>query len=289
MQEGLGMTAGFLDDRRAVLRIEGADARDWLQGLVTNDMRRLAPGAALYAALLTPQGKYLFDFIVVEGSDGAIWLDVAADRAAALAQRLAMYRLRRAVTIAPTALRVALASGPRPETGALVVADPRDARLGWRLYGSDPAAGLTPAARAEYDALRVRLAVPDSGVELVPDDSYILEAGFDRLNGVDFRKGCYVGQEVTARMRHKTELRKGLVRVRVQGEAPPGTPVRTLDGRPAGTLFTVAGGHGLAHLRFDRMDGPLTAGSATVTADDQPAAADPAPASAASTAASPSR
>jgi folate-binding protein YgfZ len=290
MLEGLGMTAGFLDDRRAVLRIEGADARDWLQGLVTNDVRRLAPGAPLYAALLTPQGKYLFDFILVEGPDGAIWLDVAADRAAALAQRLGMYRLRRAVTVAPTDLRVALAWGARPETGAVVVADPRDARLGWRLYGSDPAAGLTPATRADYDALRVRLAVPDSGVELVPDDSYILEAGLDRLNGVDFRKGCYVGQEVTARMRHKTELRKGLVRVRVQGEAPPGTPVTTADGRAAGTLFTVADGHGLAHLRFDRMDGPLTAGPAAVTADDQPAAeADAAPDSAASTAASPSR
>jgi folate-binding protein YgfZ len=274
---------GFHDARRAVLRIEGPDARDWLQDLVTNDVRRLAPDRAVYAALLTAQGKYLFDFFLTDAGDGAVLVDVAADRAAALAQRLGLYRLRRAVTIAPTDLAVALVWGAAPAAPAL--ADPRDPALGWRLYGPDPAAlltGVAPATPADYDALRVACAVPESGVELVPDDSYILEMGFDRLNGVDFRKGCYVGQEVTARMRHKTELRKGLVRVRVAGDAPaPGAPLLAADGKPAGALFTVAGGEGLAHLRFDRAEGPLTAGAATVTALQPP--------SAASTAASPSR
>jgi len=278
------MTAmrGLVDDGRAVLRLGGLDARDWLQGLVSNDVRRLARDHAVYAALLTPQGKYLFDFFLVEGADGAILLDVAASRAAALMQRLSLYRLRRDVQIADVSAQTQVALVWRAQTGqaplaapgALVVADPRDAALGWRLYAQDAAAALAlagaeAAPRDAYDALRVAVAAPESGVELIPDDSYILEAGFERLNGVDFRKGCYVGQEVTARMRHKTDLRKGLLRVRVEGAAPPpGTPVTTADGKPAGALFTVIDGAGLAHLRFDRAAGPLKAGGATVTAPE---------------------
>jgi len=278
------MTAmrGLVDDGRAVLRLGGLDARDWLQGLVSNDVRRLARDHAVYAALLTPQGKYLFDFFLVEGADGAILLDVAASRAAALMQRLSLYRLRRDVQIADVSAQTQVALVWRAQTGqaplaapgALVVADPRDAALGWRLYAQDAAAALAlagaeAAPRDAYDALRVAVAAPESGVELIPDDSYILEAGFERLNGVDFRKGCYVGQEVTARMRHKTDLRKGLLRVRVEGAAPPpGTPVTTADGKPAGALFTVIDGAGLAHLRFDRAAGRLSAGGATVTASE---------------------
>jgi len=278
------MTAmrGLVDDGRAVLRLGGLDARDWLQGLVSNDVRRLARDHAVYAALLTPQGKYLFDFFLVEGADGAILLDVAASRAAALMQRLSLYRLRRDVQIADVSAQTQVALVWRAQTGqaplaapgALVVADPRDAALGWRLYAQDAAAALAlagaeAAPRDAYDALRVAVAAPESGVELIPDDSYILEAGFERLNGVDFRKGCYVGQEVTARMRHKTDLRKGLLRVRVEGAAPPpGTPVTTADGKPAGALFTVIDGAGLAHLRFDRAAGRLSAGGATVTAPE---------------------
>jgi folate-binding protein YgfZ len=267
---------GFAAEHRAVLRIGGEDARDWLQGLVSNDVRRLSRETAVYAAMLSAQGKYLFDFILVEAADGAVLLDVAANRAAALAQRLSMYRLRRAVTVTDVSAetRVALVWGECAAPmapGALTVADPRTPLLGWRLYAPDARAALSAAeveaaTRAEHDALRVALGVPESGVELVPDDTYILEAGFERLHGVDFRKGCYVGQEVTARMRHKTELRKGLVRVRVEGAAPaPGAEVVTAEGKPAGTLFTVAGETGLAHLRFDRMGGPLTAGGARVT------------------------
>ena len=278
------MTAmrGLVDDGRAVLRLGGLDARDWLQGLVSNDVRRLARDHAVYAALLTPQGKYLFDFFLVEGADGAILLDVAASRAAALMQRLSLYRLRRDVQITDVSAQTQVALVWRAQTGqaplaapgALVVADPRDAALGWRLYAQDAAAALALAGaevapRDAYDALRVAVAAPESGVELIPDDSYILEAGFERLNGVDFRKGCYVGQEVTARMRHKTDLRKGLLRVRVEGAAPPpGTPVTTADGKPAGALFTVIDGAGLAHLRFDRAAGRLSAGGATVTAPE---------------------
>ena len=110
----------------------------------------------------------------------------------------------------------------------------------------------------------MELNVPASGAELTPD-TFILEAGFDRLNGVDFKKGCFVGQEVTARMKHKTELRKGYVTVAVDGDAQPGTEILTDAGRPAGMLHTRAGDRAIAYLRFDRAEGPMTAGDATVT------------------------
>lgn len=263
---------GFVDENRAVLRMEGAAARDVLQSVVTNDVGQLSPGHAVYAALLTPQGKYLFDFFLVDPGDGAILVDVAADRAAALAQRLRLYCLRRDARVTgDTGLGVMLVwGGPSPQM-PLAVADPRTAALGWRVYAMDPQAALTasgarPGCRRDYDALRVEHLVPESGIELIPDDSYILEANFEALNGVDFRKGCYVGQEVTARMKHKTELRKRLVRVRVEGAAEPGTPV-TADGKPVGTLFTQAGGRGLAHLRLDRSEGELRAGGARLRAE----------------------
>jgi len=192
---------------RKVLRIGGSDARSFLQNLVTNDVDWIDAGP-VWAALLTPQGKYLVDFFMVAKGD-AVLLDVDAAYAASLAQRLSMYRLRADVTVEETEITVANGDGPPPE-GAF--ADPRDAELGWRAY--DGRAGTHDLTEA-----RVRLVVPETGVELVANDTYPLEAGFERLNGVDFRKGCYVGQEVTARMKHKTELRKGFVGVEVEGAA----------------------------------------------------------------------
>ncbi len=258
------MTAGFHATDRTVLRIGGADARDFLQNLVTNDVRGL-DGGPVYAALLSPQGKYLFDFFLVPDGDD-ILLDIQAGRAAALAQRLALYRLRAAVTIAPTEFAVLLGTGARPVT-RLAFADPRTEALGWRAYAEDPTAllaAMAPLDPAEMAALRVANGVPETGIELTADDSYILEMGFERLRGVDFRKGCYVGQEVTARMKHKTELRKGLVQVEVEGPAPAAGTEILADGKPAGTLHTTSGGRGLAYLRFDRAGGELMAGSARI-------------------------
>lgn len=261
---------GFVDEGRALVAVEGADRVAFLQGLVTSDAGRIAEGRAVWAALLTPQGKYLFDFLMLARGE-TILLDVAAPRAAALAQRLAMYRLRRAVTVAPApGLGVALLwdaePAPMPE-GAFAVPDPRHASLGWRLYGPDPAAllaGAAPARPEDHAARRVAAGVPDAGTELVPDESYILEHGFAELGGVDFRKGCYVGQEVTARMRHKTDLKKRLVRVALDGAAETGAEIVTAEGKPAGRLGTVAGGEALAHLRLDRAGGDLHAGAATL-------------------------
>jgi tRNA-modifying protein YgfZ len=265
------MTEALHATDRAVLRIAGPDARDFLHGLVTNDVRSLEAGP-VYAALLSPQGKYLFDFLLFADTDtpGAVLLDVKADRAAALARRLAMYRLRADVVIAPADLAVAVGTGAPPAPlGTAAFPDPRDPALGWRALvapaDAPPASGPADALLA---AARVARAVPETGVELVPDDSYILELGFERLHGVDFRKGCYVGQEVTARMKHRTELRKGLVRVRVDGPAPPPGTAITAGDKTAGTLYTTAGGEGLAWLRLDRAVGPLAAGAATLTVLD---------------------
>ena len=272
----MAVLQGFVETGRTVLRMEGGAARDVLQNVVTNDLARLAPGRALYAALLTPQGKYLFDFLLAEAPDGALLIDADAGQAAALAGRLKMYCLRRDARLTGEAgLGVALLWGgdaPAAPEGGTLVADPRDPALGWRVYAPDPGAALASvgaeaADRAAYDALRVEHLIPATGVELVPDETYILEAGFEALHGVDFRKGCYVGQEVTARMKHKAELKKRLVRVRVEGAAPPGTPVTAGD-KPAGTLFTQVGGRGLAHLRLDRAGGPLRAGEAQIFRED---------------------
>ena len=246
---------------RQVLRIGGADRIGFLQGLVTNDVAGAA-GGLVYAALLTPQGKYVADFFLHE-TDDAILLDADAGQAPALARRLAMYKLRADVTIADSGLSVSRGTGAPPE-GAFM--DPRHPDMGWRRYAEDPAED----DGTDWDAIRVAHCIPEAGIELVPDETYVLEAGFERLSGVDFRKGCYVGQEVTARMKHKTDLRKRFARVLVAGEAPTGTSIMR-DGKTVGTLFTQSGGVAIAYLRFDRAGPGMTAGDATVALLDEAA------------------
>ena len=243
---------------RRLVTLTGADALTFLQGLVSNDVRRLDQPGIVYAALLTPQGKYLADFFVVNTGE-VLLLDLPEGLADTTLRRLSMYRLRADVQMAPAALAVTRGTGAPPE-GALP--DPRNPALGWRHYGAP-----LPEADVDWDALRVEHMIPETGIELTPDETFILEAGFEALNGVDFRKGCYVGQEVTARMKHKTELRKGLTRLRIEGAAPVGTPILMEDGREAGTLYTQSGGRALAHMRFDRMDAPLTAGEARLRSE----------------------
>ena len=237
---------------RQIIRVTGDDRLSFLQGLVTNDVTR----APCWAALLTPQGKYLADFLIVPDND-ALLLDVDARLADDLTRRLTMYKLRSKVGIEVTDMTVARGTGPAPD-GA--IADPRHPALGWRLYGGAGEDGT------DFDAIRVDHIIPETLVELIPNETFILEAGFERLHGVDFRKGCYVGQEVTARMKHKTDLRKGLARLRIEGEAPVGTAI-TAEGKEVGTLFTQSGGRALAHLRFDRIGPDMQAGQARLSAD----------------------
>ncbi len=237
---------------RKVLRIGGADRVKFLQGLVSNDVKALP----CYAALLTPQGKFLADFILSDTGD-AILMDVRADLAPALKQRLTMYKLRADVAIDDTDLHVLRGLDEPPEGG---FADPRHPDLGWRAYSDAPGSDPT----IDWDAIRVAHVIPEAGVELIPNDSYILECGFEPLHGVNFKKGCYVGQEVTARMKHKTTLRKGLVGVEISEAVPVGTQVTTAEGKDAGTVFTQSGGQAIAYLRFDRAEGAMQAGTARV-------------------------
>lgn len=240
-------------ENRTLIRLEGDDRFDFLQGLVTNDVNKAKDGL-VYAALLTPQGKYLADFFILEFK-GALLIDVSSELSENLIKRLSMYKLRAAVSLTTADMPITRGLGPKPQ-GAYD--DPRHPSLGWRAYGVE---GDPPSI--DWDDLRVAECIPESSIELIPDDSYILEAGFERLNGVDFRKGCYVGQEVTARMKHKTELKKGLAVVEISGSAPIGTPI-TAGEKAAGTLYTQANERAIAYLRFDRATKELRAETAVL-------------------------
>ncbi len=242
-------------DTRSILAVTGQQRYDFLQGLVSNQVPA-APGQLIYAALLSPQGKYLVDFFLF-ADETTIYIDVHADHAAALAQRLNMYKLRTDVTIAQSDLSTTLGLDTPPPHA---LTDPRHPALGWRLYATSPAA----PSPIEWDAIRVAHCIPQTGIELIPNDTYILEAGFERLNGVDFKKGCYVGQEVTARMKHKTELRKGFETVAISGAAPIGSDILSA-GKSVGTLFTQSGDRAIAYLRFDRAVGEMQAETARIT------------------------
>lgn len=238
---------------RRIFRISGPDRHDFLQNLVTNDLKGLKNGL-IYTALLTPQGKYISDFFLLDKGD-SILLDAADFQANDLIRRLSMYKLRAKVDIAETDLHLQRGTSDMPENAS---PDPRHPALGWRAYGE-----VATDDGTDWDAIRVAHCIPETGIELTPD-TFILEAGFERLQGVDFKKGCYVGQEVTARMKHKTELRKGLTTVTLDGAAPVGTDI-TSDGKPAGTLYTQSGSRAIAYLRFDRAKGDLRAGDIKIT------------------------
>ena len=251
-------TSGETASDRRIFQITGADALPFLQGLTSNDVLPLAKAPGIvWTALLTPQGKYLADFFVVNTGE-TLLLDINESLADTTLRRLTMYKLRSDGAFGQSALVAIRGLDPAP---ADALPDPRHEALGWRAYRS-----LGDAPQIDWDAIRVAHVIPESGIELIPDDSYLLENGFERLNGVNFRKGCYVGQEVTARMKHKTELRKGLTRVTIEGQAPVGTEVLAA-GKVVGRLFTHSGTHALAHLRFDQAQGVITAGSARITLD----------------------
>ena len=238
---------------RKVFCLSGADAKDFLQDLITNDIAKAEQWLS-YAALLGPQGKFLFDFFLFTKA-GDIFLDCATNVADALFQRLMMYRLRRKVSIEASNLFVTCGLGQAP-TGAM--ADPRHPEMGWRFYGE-----LIEAEIVNWTAQRIRLGIPEVGAELLPD-SYILEMRFEALNGVDFRKGCYIGQEITARMKHKTELRKGLARATLTKEVPLHTPI-TADGKEIGFTCSQAEGDALIYLRFEKANGTIMANDAVLS------------------------
>jgi folate-binding protein YgfZ len=260
-----GMIAQLED--RAVIGVAGTDARAFLQGLLTQDVEALTPGQSAYAGLLSPQGKALFDMILF-GDGDAVMIDIAAGREADLMRRLQMYRLRKAVTIAPAPLAVFAAwgddAGGRPT-------DPRTAALGARWLATP---GSADAGADAWHAHRLAVGVPDSA-DIGSDELLWLETGADLLNGVSFTKGCYVGQENTARMHHRDKVRRRLLPVTLS--ADPGDERAILDaqGRSAGSLRGWRGHDGIAHLRVEAAAGPLTLGGAPLVVS-RPAWAEPA-------------
>ncbi|WP_414656105.1 YgfZ/GcvT domain-containing protein [Ferrovibrio sp.] len=247
---------------RALLRVSGPDAVAFLNALVSNDVARAVPGAsgpgqAVYAALLTAQGRFLHDFLIA--SDGeALLLDVAAGRRADLKRRLTLYKLRSKVDIAELDWQgFALfgdAGAPHIPEGGLPFADPRLPALGWRLWlpaGAPPPQALSdPAA---YEAHRLHLGVPDGARDIEIEKGLLLENHFEALNGVDFKKGCYIGQELTARTKYRGLVKKQVHRVLADvALPPPGTPVG-LDGQEAGVMLSGLGAEGLALLRLDAV------------------------------------
>lgn len=267
-----------LDDR-GLIRLGGPDARPFLQGLISNDMGLLRPESALYAALLTPQGKYLFDFLLYDRGDH-ILLDAERARLPDLIRRLTLYRLRAQVTLADVSAELAVLAifdrQPIPTVGIPgAVVDPRLPELGLRvalpradLAGFVAGHALTPVEPAQYDRLRLELGVPDGSRDLVVDRSLLLESGFEELHGVSFSKGCFVGQELTARTKHRGLIKRRLLPVRVDGPLPaPGTPV-TRAGKDAGEIRSGDRDLALALLRLDQLtagEEPLTAGEALLT------------------------
>jgi tRNA-modifying protein YgfZ len=255
-----------LDDR-GVIEIDGPEAGAFLQGLITNDIRTADSGRAIYAALLTPQGKYLFDFFIVR-KDDVYLLDCEGARLGDLIKRLNFYRLRAKVTILDhsSEFRVAAALGQdglaafglpalpgsvRMEEDAILYTDPRNAAMGARLMLPRSAMDAYETAPDEaYHRLRISLGIPEGASDMTVDKYFLLEANFEELNGVDFKKGCYVGQELVSRMKHRGAVRKRILPVRIDGPCPaPGTPVLA-GGAEAGRLHSVQGANGLAYLRL---------------------------------------
>ena len=246
---------------RAVLSVSGEDRVSFLQGLVSNDVAQATDASAVWAALLTPQGKWLADFFITASGDRLL-LDVEAAQAASLAQRLTRFRLRAKVTVEAIPVQVHVGWDEPAPSGA--VPDPRLPEAGWRLlWEHGPAA--TADAEA-YDRHRLALGLPDGSRDMEAEKTTLLEAGFDELHGVSWTKGCYMGQELTARTKYRGLLKRRLIPVRAEAAVPaPGAPV-TAGGIEVGTMRSGRDGLGLALLRIDAMGKDLVAGGTAVQA-----------------------
>ena len=238
-------------DSRALIRVSGPDARPFLHNLLTQDVETLTDGELRFAALLSPPGRLLFDLFLLGEADG-ILLDVAADRRDALLQRLSMYKLRAQVAVEPDE-RSVFASWPQSADG--FIADPRLPDLGGRRYGGDLAAD---SLEADYHSHRLEIGVPDPAADAPTDKTYPIEGDFDLLNGIDFQKGCFVGQETTSRMKRRGAIKNRMLPIAFDGPPPPfGAEVLNGDLR-AGEVLSGMDGAAMALLRLDRIDGALT-------------------------------
>jgi folate-binding protein YgfZ len=263
---------------RSVIAVSGPDRVEFLQGLISNDVTRVSPGQAIWAALLTPQGRFLNDMFVVDGGNDTLLLETERERAGGLAKKLSLYKLRSKVTVEDRGaiLEVAVAFGPDattalPIAGTSAFVDPRLPDLGLRVIATAgnaaealQAQGFSATPTHVYDALRLGLGVPDGSRDLPVEKALLLESGFDELHGVDWDKGCYMGQELTARTKYRGLIKRRLFPVRVEGALPaPGTAIQR-DGQDVGEIRSGSGDRALAMLRLDARDGALTAEGARI-------------------------
>lgn len=268
------MSIAHLDDR-GVVRVAGEEAGDLLQNLLTCDIDATAPQWAGYGALLSPQGKILFDFIVHRISDGTFLFDIAAYKADAFVKRLGFYRLRAKVEIENVTERYAVLVGwgedSSPPDAATTAPDPRLSALGWRAVIERLSLGDidTKLISSEaYHAHRIALAIPEGGKDFLFDDAFPHEADMDQLNGVAFQKGCYIGQEVVSRMQHRGTARTRVISASFNGEIVPesGTEI-TANGKPIGRVGSTTHGNLLATIRIDKAQDAIVE-SQTILAGD---------------------
>ncbi len=247
---------------RAVIEVSGDDRVSFLQGLVSNDVAEAAPGRAVWAALLTPQGKWLADFFILADGERLL-LDCEAGQATMLAQRLTRFRLRAKVDVQPIPLMVFAAWGSIAPDAGIVALDPRTPDAGWRVLSETPMP--VNAASADWDLHRLGLGLPDGPRDMEAEKTTLLEAGFDELHGLSWTKGCYMGQELTARTKYRGLLKRRLVPVRIDGPVPSaGTPVLRA-GVEAGAMRSGVPGMGMALLRLDAIGADdLVCGEATL-------------------------
>jgi tRNA-modifying protein YgfZ len=270
------MQAALLPER-GVVKVAGDDARRFLNGVVTNDIAGLVPRGARFAALLTPQGKIIVDFIVTEAEDedgGGFFLDCPKALAGMLVDKLTFYKLRAKLTVedlSPALGVMAVWDGAGLSEDGLSYPDPRLPALGARSIlppelaaEAAGALGATLTDAAAYDIHRIALGVPRGGQDFAYFDTFPHEADMDQLNGVDFDKGCYLGQEVVSRVEHRASARNRILPIAYDEFAPSsGLPVMAGD-KQVGTLGTTAKGHGLALVRIDRAADALAAGTPLV-------------------------
>jgi folate-binding protein YgfZ len=259
------MPIAILPDRD-VLEVAGEDRVAFLQGLVSNDVAPAVPGRAVFAALLTPQGKWLAEFFILAEAERLL-LDCEAAQAGMLAQRLTRFRLRSKVAVRDLSGEWTVVAGwgdaPQP-AGAIAAPDPRLPGAGWRALLATPPV-TTDATAEDWDRHRLALGLPDGTRDLVAEQSLLLEANFDELHGVSWTKGCYMGQELTARTKYRGLLKRRLVPISVDGPLPaPGTPVLAGEAE-VGEMRSGRDGLGIAQLRLEALDGrALRCGEAAV-------------------------
>jgi tRNA-modifying protein YgfZ len=250
---------------RGVVSVTGEDAKTFLDGLLTCDLDRVAPGRPRYGALLSPQGKILFDFILFQDGEGGYFFDCAQAQAADLARRLGFYKLRAKAAVADRSGTMAVIAGwgaaRKPGDLALAADDPRLAELGWRAIVPAGEATRMEVDAAVYHAHRIALGVPEGGKDFSFGGAFPHEALMDQLHGIDSDKGCYVGQEVVSRMEHRGTARTRIVPlVYVEGSPPAAGSEVTAGGRMVGASGSGAGARGLAMLRLDKVADALAAG-----------------------------